>query len=197
MRGCIPPASRDGRSWSPKPGGGYPGSYSCFHTLYTASPPVMDLGAQAGPLGTGGVSCVQGGPKPCDARRGDAAMLLIFPLTGVDFLSWSQISSPSWCLSVCNSCPGGCHPSGVPQPCGCGCWCWSLAQPRGWQWDRSHCFQASRLGLRCCYKPGDRAMPGEYPSGIGWASPNGCPGMPQGQRAASLLPWNPCTGSGL
>lgn len=27
-------------------------------------------------------------------------MLLIFPLTGVDFLSWSQISSPS-CYLVC------------------------------------------------------------------------------------------------
>lgn len=71
-----------GGSWSPNLGGGYPGSHSCSHALCTASSPVMDLGGLADPLGTGGVSWVQGGPKPCDARRGDAAMLLIFPLTG-------------------------------------------------------------------------------------------------------------------
>lgn len=35
-------------------------------------------------------------------------MLLIFPLTGVGFLSWSQISSPSCCLLCLQqlSCPG-------------------------------------------------------------------------------------------
>lgn len=86
-------------------------------------------------MGAGGISWIQGGPKPCDAKRGDAAMLLIFPLTGLSFLSWSQNSSPSSCpLSATAVLPGGCHPSSVPQPCGC--WCWTFAQPRGWWWDR-------------------------------------------------------------
>lgn len=165
---------------------------------------------------------MQGCPKPCDARRGDAARLLIFPITGVGFSEMpprSQISPPlllSFCLSVQQpSSPGAVTHRASPRHPGAGRGCRSLAQPQGppvqpagggTELLRSHRARADASGPRCCYKPEDAAVPGmegEDPTtGMGCALPNGRPRVPQGLGAApSPLRWPlPCAcplGSGL
>lgn len=119
---------------------------------------------------------MQGCPKPCDARRGDAARLLIFPITGVGFSEMpprSQISPPlllSFCLSVQQpSSPGAVAHRASPRHPGAGRGCRSLAQPQGppvqpagggTELLRSHRARADPSGPRCCYKPEDAAVPG-------------------------------------
>lgn len=65
-----------------------------------------------------------GGPKPWDARRGDAAKLLVFPITGLVSLECfpGHKSAPSARPPVCVSMLG------IPAPRQC---CGCPAQPRG------------------------------------------------------------------
>ena len=178
------------------------------------------------------VSWVQGCPKPCDARRGDAARLLIFPVTGgfSEMPSWLQISPPSRCPAVCLSvCLCNSHPARGLSHAGHPPTMPMLAVGVGALLSHgAHRCYRPVVGQSCSGPTMPELIPwalvavinlrtwlcrGDPAAGIGCASPNGRPRVPQGQGAApgaphlmpvpqdqvcgGALPQDPRPGSGL